>query len=540
MLKLLRHKGFNKKILWAVAIVIILSFGFFGSANYLTRSNQFTHFGEIFGKKISREDFLKAYKNTEIQALLRHGNNYSQVREFLNLESETWDRLILLHKAKRQGIKIPDEEVIETIQKTPFFQRNNQFDSLLYKNILRYSLQITPRAFEESIRDLLTIAELVQQASADVTVTDDEIFKEYKRANEKVRISYLLETPDQHTNAVNVTEKEIQEYYENNKSKFYIPPTVNVDFIKFTFPDMDEENLRAIQTAKAAEEKGTNDPNQPTSKELMDELNEAYEGQKETVREQVHSMYADLIDTPDLNVIAKKNNLDVQSSGYFSFEKPNFQLGWSYDNLKKIFDLEINKIAEPFESNSAMHLVQMKQKRTAYIPEYNEAKEKARTDVQLQKARKITEEKTKEYLSNIMEEMNKSETKDFTKTIKKVGLTLNQTPNFNRGQYLPVVGISKEFQDAAFRLNTEYRISGVVETPKGFCILHLDEYIPINQKKYNEEKENTKKQLLTQKQSDVVTAFLSRLRQQAQLVNNLEKWRQEEAALAAEEEEQEQ
>ena len=40
MLALMRKKGFAKKVIWAVAIVIIISFGFFGTAYLLTGTSR--------------------------------------------------------------------------------------------------------------------------------------------------------------------------------------------------------------------------------------------------------------------------------------------------------------------------------------------------------------------------------------------------------------------------------------------------------------------------------------------------------------------
>ena len=51
MLKALRKKGVAKKIIWIVAIVIILCFGF-GTASMLSNSRPESYAGKIAGKKI--------------------------------------------------------------------------------------------------------------------------------------------------------------------------------------------------------------------------------------------------------------------------------------------------------------------------------------------------------------------------------------------------------------------------------------------------------------------------------------------------------
>ena len=55
MLEVLRRKGVNKTILWFISIIIILSFGFFGTA-YLVQNN-ISSVGTMYGRPVSRDDF---------------------------------------------------------------------------------------------------------------------------------------------------------------------------------------------------------------------------------------------------------------------------------------------------------------------------------------------------------------------------------------------------------------------------------------------------------------------------------------------------
>src|SRR3989338_3530508 len=102
MLKLLRKKGFAKKVLWFIAIVIILSFGFFGTAYLLTDNKPVDYAGTIFGKKVSAEDFGKAYQAVYVQALIRFGGPFSELSRFLHLGADPWARLILLREAAKR------------------------------------------------------------------------------------------------------------------------------------------------------------------------------------------------------------------------------------------------------------------------------------------------------------------------------------------------------------------------------------------------------------------------------------------------------
>src|SRR5208283_2522074 len=102
MLEILRRKGVNKTILWFIAIVIILSFGVFGTAYRL--DNTVNSAGSIYNHNVNIKDFQQAYLDTRDQAIILYGDEFFKNGSKLNLEGETWDRLILLDEARKRNI----------------------------------------------------------------------------------------------------------------------------------------------------------------------------------------------------------------------------------------------------------------------------------------------------------------------------------------------------------------------------------------------------------------------------------------------------
>ena len=131
MLEVLRRKGVNKTILWFIAIVIILSFGVFGTAYRL--DNTINSAGTMYGHNVSIKDFQQAYLDARDQAIMLYGDEFFKNGNKLNLEQETWDRLILLKEAQKRNIQVSDQEIVAYIATFPFFQRNGQFDQMLYE-----------------------------------------------------------------------------------------------------------------------------------------------------------------------------------------------------------------------------------------------------------------------------------------------------------------------------------------------------------------------------------------------------------------------
>ncbi len=486
MLKVLRKKGVAKKILWFIAIVIIITFGFFGTAGIMDNSGRPNYAGKIFGQKVSFDDFETSFKQTRTQAIMRYGDNFNKISEFLNLDSEAWDRLMLLHEAQKRNIKISDDEIVKAIESMPYFQRNGQFDTLLYTDSLRYIFRVEPREFEEGVRDSLKISKLFDAETSNLVASEDEIYEAYKAKNQKVQVSYALFTDEQFKNQAQFDETQAQTYYEAHKNEFLIPTSVNIEYIFIEYP----ENADAAA--------------------------------KTNIAEQANKIQNELKSSSDLKAIASQNNLAIETTGLFNQQQPNLKIGWSYPLLQKAFELKTDEISAPIETPKGYYILKLTERKEAYTPEFAEALPKVKDALQLEEAHKITKQKAEELLKQVKEQLS-SHNDDFTKTAKSLGLGIEQTPAFARGEYLPTVGISKDFQDIAFSLNKDNALSNVIEVGKGYGFLHLDAYLPINEEQFNKEKNEFAQNLMAGKRSEAFTDFLMKLRLKANLVDNISK-----------------
>jgi peptidyl-prolyl cis-trans isomerase D len=485
MLRVLRKEGVSKKILWVIAIIIIISFGFFGTAYLLDSRMSNKDAGKIFGKTISLSNFEKAYRAVEAQGLLRYGDNYKNVRQYLNLESETWDRLILTHEANRRKIHISNEEVIQAVQRYPFFQRDEKFDLLLYNDILRYVFRMNAREFEEGLRDSLKFTKLYEQITTPIGVSEEEVFNAYKQQNEKIQVSYVLIPADQFKNDVPFNEASALEYFNAHPLEFLMPPSINVEYITLPFPSDKPEDI---------------DP----------------------IRERAILIHQQLTQQNRLlEDIAKENNANIQSTGLFSLEKPNLSLGWPFDTINKLFELPAGGFTEPFETSKGMFIARLKERKDSYAPTFEETKDKIKDILTASGAQALAKTKAEEYYTLIEEQFTKASYLKFSDAAKSLGLEISQTPLFTRGQYLPGIGIAKDFQDEAFQLNDQRKLSKVVEVPNGYCIIYLDNYVPADVKDFEKNRQQTQEAILMEKRNVAFTDFLNGLRTRANVISRL-------------------
>ena len=491
MLKVIRKEGVYKKILWVLAVIIILSFGVFGTASYLgnTRISQ-NYAGKIFGRTISLKEFQENYQRAQHQALLQYGENYEKISQFLNLEAETWDRLILTHEAKKRRLTVSDKEVVDAIAQFPLFQRNGSFDRLLYNDLLRYAFKTRPRDFEEGIRETLLFSQIYKEEIGKIIIPEEEVKEAYRKQNEKIQVTYVLVPTDEFLKAATVTPEDIQTYFAEHKLDFMVPPAINVEFMKIGFPE------NADATAK------------------------------QTTTDLANEAHAALMKNPDFKSVGAQFKLEPKESGFFSAERPNLNLGWSFELLQQVLSLAANEIPAPIETEEGFYLVRVKEKQDAKIPELAEVQALVENAVRQQKAKELSRTKSQEIANQLKTAFQNSPDKNFNALAQGMNLTVQQSPLFSRGQYLPSLGIAKEFQDAAFALTTDQPVSPAVDTPKGYAILHLDSLAPIDEAQFAAEKENFRQGLLVEKNNAKFNELISRLRLQANLEDNLSKLKQ--------------
>jgi peptidyl-prolyl cis-trans isomerase D len=498
MLNILRKKGVSKRIIWVIVILIILSFGLFGTAYLLSNGKTERYAGQIYGKKVRLEDYNKSYQDVNVQAIIRYGDKFSSIKEFLNLESETWDRLILLEEAKKRNIKVTDNEVIEKIETYPFFQRDGQFDSLLYNDILKYVFHLTPRDFEENTRETLKLTKMFDQEAQSITVNEQEVMNAFQTQNEKVQVSYILISPNQFKNNANVTEEDLKKYYEEHKNDFAFPPSINVEYLTLNYPEV------------KADEK-TESPEMETA--------------KKAVRDQANTISQSLAAQPDLKKAAEENKLELKTTGLFSLEHPDMSLGWSFDTFNVLFSLKPNDIGGPYETSKGLIIVKVIDKKDSFVPEYEQVKDKVKEALVNNIATTMAKQKALEILPSVEDGM-KAPAAEFSEVVKNLGLNMEQTPLFTRGQYLPKIGLEKGFQDAAFSLTKENKLSKVIETQSGSCILHLDQVAEADKSEFDKQKDKIAQDLSGEKRLKFFSEFITGLRLKANLVDNLDQFKQ--------------
>jgi peptidyl-prolyl cis-trans isomerase D len=485
MLNVLRHKGVSKKILWVVAVIIILSFGVFGTAWRLDKTVNSA--GRIFNHNISLRDFQKAYYDTRDAAILMYGDNFFKYGSRLNLESQTWDRLILLHEAKRRGIKTSDQEIVNLIASMPFFQSGGKFDPYKYQMMIEDSRGFDRKThdFEEGLRSQLTIKKLMDQVTGSVSISDEDLKKEYVLKNEKIKLTYALFEPLKAAKDIKVSDDDAKKYYESNKEQFRKPAMVNIEYAEVNYP------------------------------------NKATAEQKEAVKKEVSDLAKELKPGSDFKALAAQHKIDVKESGLFSQAQPLLTFAWSPDLIEKIFGMKQGQHSPAFETPDGWEVLRIKELKDSTIPSFEEIKEEVKTALLTDKGYTLAKTKADNALKTIEEGLKAN--KSFKEVAASLDAKVEETPSFSRGEYIANTGLIAEFQEMALKLNMKNRLSEVITTSQGPAIIYLDSVEGIDEKQFDADKANFKEMISAQRRSQLAAEFITQLKLKANLQSNVDK-----------------
>ncbi|MCK4248488.1 MAG: peptidyl-prolyl cis-trans isomerase [Candidatus Omnitrophica bacterium] len=534
MLRSMKRK--NKEVLWFLVIVIGFSFTFFGVTSVMKKGPRGSNYaGTIFGRKVSQEDFSESWAAVRNQAIMNYGHDrLRQIAQYLDFDQQAWQRLILIRDARKKGFKVKDEDVVDYIAGLPFFQTEGKFDNELYKARLELIFLNTPvNVFEKQIREFLFINKLYQLITKSAAVTEEEIKQAFQADNEKIKIEYILFPDEKYKDQAAPQPEQIQAFYDNTKANYKKPEQRDVEYIcvlsetflseaKTRIKEEDLQNYYDDNKKRfedpAQKEEPQYKPFDQVRKEILNTL-----AQQETsllAKEKINQIYDNLIESDSLPETARKYNLSLKQTGFFSREDPIPEVGFSREFIKEAFDRKTGEYSDIIETPKGFYIIQPFKTKDPYIPELNEIAAKVKKifiDKQASVLAKTTAEETKEKIAQAVGS-------SFIEAAKKLNFEVKQSDFVNRNDYIPELGPCSELK-AIFETNTG-DTGPVLQTRKGSLLFKVTEIQAVDETKFTEEEQNKYRQkLLGQKQQQLYSQYMRELELQADLRSNLEELR---------------
>jgi peptidyl-prolyl cis-trans isomerase D len=227
---------------WGIKIlfgIIILVFVFWGVGGF--KGNKRGILAKINGEPILVQEFLKVYQSEYDRLVRQRPDLSSEDIKKLGLKRLVLEELInqtlLLQKARELGIVVPEEKLRNKITSMDVFKnKENVFDPKRYQMVLA-SNNLTPLEFETLVKKDMRIKKLREFITASVGVTEKEVKDLYDFVMKEAKIRYVEFNTTDYLNKVDVSDKEIAEYYKQNKDRFKEEEKIQIKYIKLS-PDV--------------------------------------------------------------------------------------------------------------------------------------------------------------------------------------------------------------------------------------------------------------------------------------------------------------
>ena len=479
MLHIVReHK--SSWVIWIILGVICFVFVFFGVEAVVSGPgvNTVAVVGEtsIEPIEVLRAEFnlVQFYRNA-------YKDQFTQeVRESMKLRDQALngliDRAVLVEQARELGLEISDDELRDVILGTPAFQRDGRFDKEQYMRALRGS-QRTPAEYEEAIRRDLAVQRLQQLVEDGASVSEQEA-RDHVLAQEETRTFEYVKFPTiEFEEHVDVDDEDgIEATYEENKTKYASPETVQTAMLVFT------PEAYASQVAVSDEEvesiydqfKGGKytQPHEVSARHVLVKVDAgASDEDKAAAREKIEAVQKRLADGEDFAAVATEVSEDVGSAakggdlGYFGKGRmvPPFE--------EAAFALEPGGTSDIVESPFGFHIIRVEDVREERMKPFDEV----RDEIVAELREKGGGEKAKEAADAAFAELGKG--KSFDEVATEQSLTIETPEPFAKNAPIAGVGRSFPLTNAIFDLEPGSN-TDVTSVENNWVIARLDEKIP--------------------------------------------------------------
>ena len=480
-----RHKGWLK---WSLALVV-LAFIVFYIPSFL---NDPTAVGvgaapteviaDVEGRSVTAGQFQQRY-NSQIQAYRSaYGAGLSdQLLRQLGIEQQILQQMVdeqaALVEAERHGIRVSDEELAQQIFAIPGLQENGRFvGEQRYEQILRSQIPpMTKATFEETLRRSLMIDKLRAALTDWMTVSNDDVEREFRQRNEKARLQVVALTADAFRSQVNVSDADVSSYFDAHKAEYRVGEQRKVRMLLL---DRDQAFARTGVTPTEVQSYYNGNitqyqtPEQVRASHIL--LNTA--GKDEAaVRKQAEDILQQVKAGADFAELAKKYSEDEGSKpnggdlDYFSRGRmvPEFEAA--------AFALEVGQVSDIVKSQFGFHIIKVVDKKPAVTRSLDEVRPQIEEQLKRQRADQQIATRATELAAGI------SNTADLDRVARENGLMVTESEFFGRDDPVPGLGPAPQVAAAAFMLNGD-AVNGPITTPRGPVFIALagtrDPYVP--------------------------------------------------------------
>ncbi len=377
-----KYKIFSQAIL----VLIVLTFASIGVGSYFSARNSAEIIAEVGKSVISRQEL--AMMVSQEQDRLRpqtqanpQAAEYLQTDEFKNsILNNMIERRLLLNQARSMGMMVSPEELTEVIGTVPaFFDDSGQFSVEKYERLLR-AQNLMPAEFESQIEQDLLVGRLQNVITQSAIVSDSVVSRLVRQRGQQREVSQLIFSPAKYRESIEVTDEDVQKYFDDNKNLFKLPERAKVEYLVLNEESaaasvsISEDELRQSYEDRIAEFQGVEE--RRASHILISVIEEGSDAEKFAARSRAEELLQIVKRDPSqFGALAQEFSNDpgsAESEGDLGFVQRGLMVE-SFD--KALFESKIGSIVGPVETQYGYHIIRIDDVKAVNTTSFEDARE---------------------------------------------------------------------------------------------------------------------------------------------------------------------
>ncbi len=501
-------QSIRDRVTGVVAIFVLgllaVPFLFFGVESYIRAVPQ-DAVAVVGDDEISVSEFQTSFARYRANLRQQQGDAYDEIatnqpvvrREHLE---DLIDQLLLRQHAESLGLAVTEGTLSRVIREIPSFQVEGQFDAELYRQILRGTGR-TPRGFEQELREDLLVNAIPSSLAASAIVTEAEIDRFIALQQEQRKVSLVEVSYDGFAEQVEVTEAEIETYYQDNIDNFMTSEQVRIAYVELNASELgeglslDDEELR--RRYEAARQRYLT-PEARRASHVLIEV--GAERDQQEARMLAAEIQQRLLDGEDFAALAEEFSDDPGSrseGGDLGWIQPEEMVAPFEDAL---YGLDApGAISEPVETRFGYHIIRLEEIR----PPEGMSFEEAREEILAEYIERETESMYIEISERLIDLVFEDDT-TLEPLSRDLGLDIRTTEPFGRSGGAGIAA-NRHVVEAAF--SDMVLLDGTVSDPieldrNHMVVLKIDEHFPAEPRPLAAVSEAIRQLLIRQRASD--------------------------------------
>lgn len=228
-------------VAWAIVVLITIPFALWGINSYFEGGTEVS-VASVNGQDLPLYVYQESLQNRTRLLHQQLGSAFDpETLDSLQIRTQVVDslidRTIMEQYVHENRFQISDEQLNRAIHDVELFQTDGQFDSVQYRSVLAAN-RYTPEIYEQLERTNQAANQVRLGIAASAFVLDEEIDRLLAIQQQQREIQYVLLEVAEFSEEIEISDEQVQEYYDNNTEDFVSQARIKVDFV-----ELDVESL---------------------------------------------------------------------------------------------------------------------------------------------------------------------------------------------------------------------------------------------------------------------------------------------------------